>query len=145
MRARSAVIRGIPARSLWRAFPKPLTAPPSGRGSRPMDSPTKFVPIQDLLAGAWPHWLGTAPDIGSVLNVFGAAGASISRDATTGLPNGATFQLAVLDQVTLDLPILPGFQLQTGVAGGTVTPFTATVQTTPHLTVLIANLPITLY
>ena len=110
-----------------------------------MASPTKFVPLQDILAGAWPHWLGTAPDIGSVLNMFGAAGSSISRDAKTGLPNGATFQLAVLDQVSLDLPILPGFQLRTGVSGGTVTPFTATVSTAPHLTVSITNLPITLY
>jgi hypothetical protein len=110
-----------------------------------MSGPTKFVPLQDLLSAAWPHALGTAPDIGSFLNNFGAAGMSISRDAATGLPNGATFQLAVLAQATLDLPILPGFQLQTGIAGGTITSFTATVRTSPHLTVAIDNLPVTLY
>lgn len=104
---------------------------------------TTYVPASELIGDAWPHWLGTAPNL-DFLDSIGVSRVGVSRAAGGGLPAGAKFDLAILDQLELELPFLPGFALHTG-APGAVTSFSLEVDTAKHFVIRIAQVPITLH
>ena len=82
--------------------------------SRQKIMPSTYIPLTDLLAGVWPEFLGTSPDLGETLDKIGVNNIQIQRDEATGLPVGVRVEGAVLDEVSLDLPIIPGLGIRTG-------------------------------
>jgi hypothetical protein len=102
-----------------------------------------YVPASELIGDAWPHWLGTAPDL-DFLDRIGVNHVGISRSTLTGFPSGARFTLALLDQLKLELPLLPGFELHSGDAGA-VTSFSLEIDTTAHFVARIDQVPLTLH
>ncbi|TDH18255.1 hypothetical protein EXU57_24055 [Segetibacter sp. 3557_3] len=112
--------------------------------------PAIYVPLGDVIAGAWPAFLGSAPDLGETLDKIGIAGIRVLRD-DRGLPVGVELDVAVLDELRLALPFLPGLTLHTGTSPregdteeGSITTFTAGFRSLPRPTISLARFPIRL-
>ncbi len=108
-------------------------------------STTTYVPASELIVDAWPHWLGTAPDLLVVLGSVGVGAMRLVRPAGGGLPTGTQFDLEILQPVQLGLPFLPGFELHAGPPGANSPQFTLEIETTPHVVVRLENFKFTLH
>lgn len=114
--------------------------------------PNSYIPLSDLLAGVWPEFLGSSPDLGETLDKVGVSNIRVLRDQNTSLPIGVQVEGAVLDEVHIDLPLIPGLGLRTGSPrpdhdaedDSRITPYTADFQTQPQPVVSLHRLALRL-